>query len=47
MSADTTSRVDDLVIHTAMAPGRTGTNVLSVQIRGPAPSRSGRSPTCG
>jgi copper transport protein len=33
MTADTTSQVQDLVVRTSMAPGRTGTNTLLVEVR--------------
>src|SRR5262249_9043862 len=31
--ADTTAQVDDLVVHTSMAPGHPGANTLLVQVR--------------
>jgi copper transport protein len=34
MTADTTSQLHDLVVHTWMAPGRTGANTLLVEVRG-------------
>jgi copper transport protein len=40
LEADTTAQVDDLVVHTSMAPGHPGPNTLLVQVRDAGPATS-------